>query len=272
MALSSSLLWELSQPDLPSDPSFLFGTMHVKDQRAYQFLPVVQSYLQRCSAFALEYDLNEAALLQAGRPQAYLLPAHRAWRNSIPEKKYRKIRQLFLKAVQLDIDGWQHLQPLILSNLILEKMLSDDYPLALDHHLWALASQLDKQLLGIETFRFQMDLLSSIPLEDQLGNLLELARHISKHRRQIDKMADLYARADLRQLHKQVARSTGRQRRLLLYNRNQTMARKIHEFGLEQATFSAIGAGHLSGKFGVLRLLKLQGWKLRPVKVLPNPL
>ncbi|MCB0641627.1 MAG: TraB/GumN family protein, partial [Phaeodactylibacter sp.] len=176
----------------------------------------------------------------------------RRWRTLVPEAKYQKIRQLFLKAVGLDIDHFQHLRPLVLSNLILEKMLSDDYPRALDHQLWQLAKQLEKQLLGIETFSFQMNLLSSIPMEDQLSNLLELARNISKHRRQIQKMADLYARADLRQLHKQVARSTGRQRRLLLYNRNQTMAQKIHQFGLQQTTFAAIGAGHLSGKFGVL--------------------
>ncbi|MGB0863917.1 MAG: TraB/GumN family protein [Saprospiraceae bacterium] len=35
----------------------------------------------------------------------------------------------------------------------------------------------------------------------------------------------------------------------------------------EQTLFCAIGAGHLSGKKGVLKLLKDKGYKVKPVKL-----
>lgn len=48
-----SLLWQISGNGLAS-PSFLFGSAHVKDNRAFQFSDSVMLALEACDLFALE--------------------------------------------------------------------------------------------------------------------------------------------------------------------------------------------------------------------------
>jgi uncharacterized protein YbaP (TraB family) len=45
------------------------------------------------------------------------------------------------------------------------------------------------------------------------------------------------------------------------------MAHRLNLMVREQSLFAAIGAGHLAGEKGVLRLLKKQGLKLKAIEV-----
>jgi len=54
-------------------------------------------------------------------------------------------------------------------------------------------------------------------------------------------------------------------RKLMLYRRNTIMADRFSEKIYKKSIFCAIGAGHLGGKQGVLRLLKLNGLVVQPV-------
>jgi uncharacterized protein YbaP (TraB family) len=54
-------------------------------------------------------------------------------------------------------------------------------------------------------------------------------------------------------------------RKLLLYERNTIMAERFAEIARQESLFCAVGAGHLSGKKGLLRLLKKEGFKVRPI-------
>src|SRR5579871_2249156 len=48
-----TLLWRISGKDL-KEPSYLFGTMHVKDKRVFGFSDSVMLAIQKCKSFALE--------------------------------------------------------------------------------------------------------------------------------------------------------------------------------------------------------------------------
>ena len=53
---------------------------------------------------------------------------------------------------------------------------------------------------------------------------------------------------------------------LLLTNRNRNWIPKIEQLISEQATFIAVGAGHLGGADGVISLLRKQGYVVTPIK------
>lgn len=257
-----SLLWQLSHSDVAWN-SYVFGTMHVRDARAFRHLTPVFPLIDTCQAFALEYDLREMQQYQLQHGQAFLLPHGQQLKNLLPDKKYQKLRQLLLKAVQLDLDRFGHLVPFLITGLVQERMLQQDAPIALDHYLWQYAEGQEKELLGIETYESQVQVVAHIPIQEQLTALLKLGQHLQSHRRHLHRAAELYAKGDIQQLYKQTVRSTGALRHLLLRKRNLHMAERIHELARERALFSAIGAGHLGGKNGVLRLLKLKGWKVK---------
>lgn len=56
----------------------------------------------------------------------------------------------------------------------------------------------------------------------------------------------------------------GGMKEVLIYNRNQLMYERI-DGRREQSSFYALGAAHLAGKKGVLRLLKNAGYKIKAI-------
>jgi len=75
----------------------------------------------------------------------------------------------------------------------------------------------------------------------------------------------LYQQAELNKLYQKKKKHLGNLRKLLLYDRNLVMAQRLEIQFLKEKTFVTIGAAHLSGEKGVLRLIKLQGFTIRPV-------
>ena len=78
-------------------------------------------------------------------------------------------------------------------------------------------------------------------------------------------LAALYQKANIKKLYKKVKKSSKGMRQLMIYNRNQNMADRLADFAAQHAICAAVGAGHLSGKRGVLNLLKQKGFELKPI-------
>ncbi len=53
---------------------------------------------------------------------------------------------------------------------------------------------------------------------------------------------------------------------VLLYNRNRNWVNKMETLMPEKSVVIAVGAGHLPGEFGVIKLLRKAGYKVEPVK------
>ena len=142
---------------------------------------------------------------------------------------------------------------------------SNDRHVSLDQHLYDFAKNKGLNILGIESFDSQVEVLKKMPLKDQLKSLKEMATHFERFRRNIKKTTEIYIEADLQKLLKKVKKTAGGMRSLLLYDRNVIMADRIASLAQENSLFAAIGAGHLAGKKGVLRLLKMKGLQVTPI-------
>lgn len=266
-AIKQTLLWEILHDDAPG-PSYVFGTMHVQDQRAFTFLDLAYEKIRECEYMALEFDLGEAP--SGMDPGIVRLPEGLALSSLITEKKFRKIRKIFLKVAGVDLDAFQHFSPIVVSNIINEHILSKDMPTSLDEHLWKYARSLGKPVAGIESYREQLAILKSIPLDHQAQALASMGLNIRRHRRQILRMAEIYKAGDIFKLCRAARRNASGLRQLLLYRRNGVMAERIAQLAASHSVFCAIGAGHLGGGKGVLRLLKQAGLKVKPVRGCPK--
>lgn len=261
---NNSLLWRLTGASLPG-VSYVFGTMHVRDRRAFRLLLPVMDYIRECEALATEFALDEASL--HFDPSLLQLPDAQTLEELIPDKKYRKLRKIVLKTTGLDIHLLRDKKPIIIANLIDERILARDMPVALDQELWHFARREGKILYGIETYREQLQILQKIPIEDQLKALLAIGRNISRHRKHLLRMTALYEQGNIRQLYQSARRGAQGLRRLMLYDRNALMAERIGRLIRRQPTFCAVGAAHLAGGKGVLRLLKHQQLRVEPVDI-----
>lgn len=257
-----TLLWRIDHPRLPGS-SYLFGTMHVRDRAAFAFLQHARRYLSECQALATELSLDTNISLQVSHK--LLLPPGKTLADYLSPHRYDKIRTILLKAFGINADNFQHFVPIMLINVLSDSLLNKDFPRALDEELWYIAGGMGKERHGIETLEEQMNLMSRIPLPYQFAMLKSIARQVNRFRRQMQASAAMYQTGDPQLLYNAVKRSSQGLRHLILYRRNEIMAERIANIIQAQPTFCAIGAGHLGGKRGVLRLLKQQNLRLHPL-------
>jgi len=264
MANTYDLLWEINHPDL-SRPSYLLGTMHVRNSSAFIHQQLIQQRILQCDAYAGEYALNPES--RQVDPQLFLLDPPQTLQSYYGEKKYNRLKERIQKCFQVDLRQHQQTLPIFIISLIDQQILKEDHPFFLDEYLWQFAEGFDRTMMGIEQFEEQCAILAKIPLEYQFNSLKWISKNHNRYRRQLNRMAQLYERGALQQIYKAARRSAGKLRKLLIFDRNIIMADRIGVIVKEQSTFIAIGAGHLGGKSGVLRLLKLKGYQLRPTKI-----
>ena len=258
-----SLLWQLEHRAF-SEPSFLFGTMHVKDKRAFSTLDLLYHKIDACSAFASEFNLEEA--FTGLDPKYVLLPENQTLDQLIPPKKLHKIAKILKKSFRIELMNFLRYRPMMLTAMIDEQIFSQDRPFTLDRQLWSYAKSMEKEMLGIETYQEQIQIFQDIPIDYQVKILLAMSKNVRRHRKGLLRVADLYQQANLQQLYKSTVKGARGLKKLLIFDRNQLMANRIANLIAEQSVFCAIGAGHLPGAKGVLRLLKRKGFKVKPVK------
>jgi uncharacterized protein len=258
----NSLLWKIDGEGLTS-PSYLFGTMHVRDSRAFRQLELVYGKIGMCEGYAAEFHLEEGV----GHDDAIAmqLPDGQLISGLFTPKKYKRYRGVLLKSTGIDLGNFDAVLPFVVLNLATEQLLASDMPYPLDQHLWGFAKLAGKSLHGIETFQEQLAVLSKIPLETQVKMLGGLCANIGKFRQYLRKLAGHYESSEVQQLYKMVKRNTKDMRHLMIYHRNQVMAERIAALVRQQSVFVSIGAAHLSGGKGVLRLLKKEGLSVSPV-------
>ncbi len=257
-----TLLWKIETKKQPN-PSYVFGTMHVRDQRAFKYKELTEQKILECDAFAAELNLEEAEhLFDAG---ALNLPEGQTLDSILKPKAFARIDKLFRKKIGVPLENFNNSRPLLISNIITEKIFSEDMPLALDAALYQFASQHGKITLGIENFEEQLNILEKIPLDFQIKSLNWMAKNFKRFRKQLQKMTKDYETGDIQKLYQATKKNAKGLRKVLIYDRNAIMARRIADMAAEQSLFAAIGAGHLGGEKGVLRLLKKAGFKVKPV-------
>jgi len=257
-----TLLWQIEQGE-HQQPSYLLGTVHAKCEEAFINIGEWCAHLDMCTHFAAEIDLdnpnNQNWINEAQ------LPAGQILEQLIPEKKYHKLRKIIRKASGLDINHFQQFLPIVICQFVQEQLMPSEMPYTLDQYLWDYARRQGKKNSGLESAEEQLQVIKKIPLERQLKDLLYLGKNISRERRELFKMIELYAAGDYQSLFKSAKKSIGNSRRVMLYDRNEIMAARILELIPENSAFFAIGAAHLGGQKGVLRLLKQAGAKVKPV-------
>ncbi len=237
--------------------------MHTADRRAFSHLEKALGAIEAVEAFALEFDTSE---LEQVDTSAYLMfPDGETLTDYLGERSYRRVYKHLLRQTGLDISYYRTYKPFWIIQAVDQLVLASEGELSLDEYLEREARAMGKKVLGIETLSEQLQVLSGLSLEWQMKMLVSLSRNVPQYRREMHHLAELYVRGDVRQLYRSGKKRLGPHRELMLYRRNRVMAGRINSIAGHQTLFAAVGAAHLSGKFGLIALLKAEGWRCRPV-------
>ncbi len=260
---TQGLLWSVSHPDRPGLSSRLFGTMHIRDGRAFSDIARVYEHIQGCEVFAAEFDLGDLDNLSAS---PFRLAPTAPLDALMGPRHYQRLRKILARALHLSLDQFRHAHPLVTASVVTEQLQQRDAPLALDHHLYEYAASEGKQLIGIETLAEQAEIMAQIPLAYHVDQLVAMSRHFSKYARKMRQLAEVYESGDLRRLHQLTRRGDKKMRRVLVEHRNKVMVDRLLPWIDAQSLFFAVGAGHLPGRYGLIHLLRQEGYVVRCVR------
>jgi len=237
--------------------------MHVKSQSAFTYSQMAKSCIDECAAFAAEIDLDLASSFDP--EQLFKMRENGSLHDFFSATQLQKIRNVLIKAFEVDIEKFINHVPLFTVNAISEKLMSKGNPLPLDLSLWMYAKTKQKYCFGIEDFEAHYEVLHSIPYAVQAKQLHKLSKNVSSVRKEVAKLNLLYSKADIKNIYKKAKQSLGSMRDIMLYERNDIMSRHIMDFKNQGKLFCAVGAAHLYGKNGILAQLKRSGYQVKPI-------
>lgn len=260
--LSDALLWEVKSESV-SHSSYIFGTIHLKCPSLAQFIAGLEEVSNKVDVIFTETKLNQSVAASN-----YEISDGQTLLDLIGVKKYMKIKKIFNKAFDFDLDAHNRLLPLLVAqNLALISQDVQNSP-SLDLEIFRLAMRKQLKYSGIETIEEQLTILSKIPIEYQLKALLKIAKNIGSFRKKLNQLIQMYEDQRIGQLHQSSKKQLGKIRNLLLKDRNYLIAERIGNLHKVEASLFTFGAGHLAGKNGVLALLKRNGHYLYPKSLL----
>ncbi|MBL7746548.1 MAG: TraB/GumN family protein, partial [Chitinophagaceae bacterium] len=263
-----TLLWKIERSDLKK-PSFLFGTMHLQDKRLFNLGDSFYHYFEKAEGFAIEVNFNEYIDSLLGRTF-----------NSVEEEQLNDGEE---GIVDVKIDTASNIempppppQEELKSNKYFKKyfrkirnerarrlLVYGEMPTILDAYLYGMAMKQGKWLGAVEEVKDQLNLMDEFGKDVDEDDMNETEE---KMMFTLDNMIKIYLNKDLDKIEQYAVNgSSSRMKAAIFTNRNVKMAHSIDSLSHSRSMFYAVGAAHLPGDSGVIKLLRAQGYTVTPV-------
>ena len=257
---NTQLLYRISGNGLNQD-SYLFGTIHTMPKEDFEMPKKVTDAIKTCATIALEIDIDMNMSEKIEIAKMTMIPNGETLKNYMVDSSYVK-----LKSYCIDSMGWKdskfeqyaHLKPFFFSSLVLQEKIGKQKSFEMEFD--KLAKKYKKPLIGLETVMYQMETIDRISIKDQVQFMDDFS-NISE----FDVLFELYEKEDINGLYQMISEETDMLPEFnhwFLDVRNANWIPVIDKQISKEATFIAVGAGHLGGTNGVLELLKKQGYTI----------
>ncbi len=239
----------------------LLGTMHGANQSAYTFVHAILEHICQADLYIGETNLDD----MKDQHTDNLMLDQGTIIDLVSKKKFDKINRLSQKVFNINLHPYINLKPMFFVNILTQQVLTSSFSETLDTYLWNEAKKNNLTCIGLESYQEQCDLFKHLDLPWQTKQLLDIFRHITKFKTTIKKVNKLYRDQKIEALYKITKKQLGGLRKELLYKRNEIMARRIIHYLEDRTPFISVGAAHLSGYKGILRLIKQAGFQIQSV-------
>jgi uncharacterized protein YbaP (TraB family) len=254
------LLWRISGKGLDK-PSYLFGTMHLTDRRLFQFGDSLYHALERTEGFAAELDMNNIftqyinTMVTEEKEKVYVQRLiDKEWLARNQRLLERRFRKPVAEITMDDIANEERKQ----NARLLE---SGDMKTFMDAYLFDIANRQGKWTGGIEDPEDQLNLKDETTPTERLRLLFA---DKSESKKALEWMIETYLKEDLDLIDRSEVIWRGARDAILL-KRNIKMAQRIDSLAQLRSCLFAVGAAHLPGDTGLVKLLREKGYTVTPV-------
>ena len=259
----NGLLWKVTSTT--GKESFLFGTIHSEDARVLDYPEVLLESLRAAPVFAMELvpDLPTISnLMQAMRYTDGTLLA-----DKTGAELYQQIEDR-LASYGLPATEVKHLK--VWAAAMTLSVPPPETGMFLDFSLSLRAASMGATLTALETLEEQVGFLEGMAAEDQLTMLRQVVLDFDKLQQQNNEMVEIWLRRDLNKLvevsRQQLAEMEPRMATWFqlegIDKRNKKMMARAQPLLQQGGVFIAVGALHLPGSTGLIKLLGDAGYQL----------
>jgi len=274
--LHNALLWEISGGDLQSN-SYLYGTIHMIDRQDFYLSDPLKKAIGDAQKVVFEINMesmNDMTAMMGIMMKAFM-PDNTSLEDLLSPEDYQIVAQHF-EAMGLPMMFLSRIKPMFLSVLATNEMnyeeggmMTSPNTVSYEMEIMKLAQAQEKPFDGLETLDFQMSMFDSIPYDIQAQMLVETIQEENEEdNSKLDTLVMLYKQQNLdgmEVLFQSDSSGLAEFEDLLLNKRNTNWIPVMRNMMSEGTTLFAVGAGHLVGEKGVIRLLEAEGYTLKPI-------
>ena len=278
-----TLLWKIQNEEFPERPaSYLFGTLHVTDQRVLALSPAVMDALSYSARVALEVDETSPERTQEAiaTMRTAVLPASGPKLETLLAKADAARATQMMTRAGLPGELIQRVKPwvamLVSTTSDCEQQRLKHGKLSLDSQLAQLAENRGVGSFGLESTEMQYSALAELPDADQVSLLKATLAGYDRIDDLTETMVQLYlahnlgamwpVQAELARTHGANVAALEAYRHNVLEDRNVRMRDRTMMHLANGGVFIAVGAMHLPGDTGMVELFREAGYKLTPIE------
>lgn len=261
--LEKSLLWEVSGNGL-TESSYVYGTIHMTCDATLD--NDVLKALDDTKLLVLEIDMDDPSL-QMNMMKGMYMKDGKTIKDLVSEEDYLTISTFVKEQMGMPLDALGNIKPFFITAMFYPKLLGCPVQ-SFEAQLMKIAHEQEEEVLGLETVEEQLGVFDEIPYEDQATDLLRSAKdNLTTDKESFQKLMELYKSEDIEgmvtMMDEDKNLSTTKHKDKMLDNRNKNWISKIGNHAKNQPTFFGVGAAHLAGDNGVIKLLRKAGYTVK---------
>ncbi len=266
-ANDNTLLWEITGKNLKK-PSYIFGTFHLLCKDDIHFSANLLQAVKNADEVYFEMDLDDPKNTLGGMFFMNMQNG-KTLKDLYSEQEYEKVNKFFKDSLKMNISFFNKMKPMMLEALLYPRMMPCKTPSGVEMELLSIVKKEKKEVKGFETIEFQSGIFDSIPYDVQAKALLKDIDSTEKYKAYFVKMMNIYKAQQLEGINNIISDTsfgTGENNDALLKNRNENWVKQLKLIFKKNNIFMAVGAAHLTGKDGVIALLRKEGYTLHPIE------
>ena len=262
---TKALLWEISGNGLEKS-SYLFGTIHLMCKDDFVISDGVKNAFNQADQIALEVDLDDPSEMQAFQTGMMNMAGY-DYKGTLSEKDYNRLDGIMKANYGQGMAVMRIMKPFGVMSALYGEMLACGTPESYELSFVEMAKGETKEVLGLESAASQVAIFDNIPVKEQMTWLSDMLGDTGESKAEWSQMVANYKAQDLAALYASMAESPeyAKYEKQLLDNRNEAWIPKIGEMAKVKSTFIAVGAMHLAGGKGVIKLLREAGYTVKPM-------
>jgi len=263
---NKSLLWRISGKHM-SNPSYLFGTMHIICATDYIWTDSMEKSLTNADEVCFEMDMDDPSVMMAVAT-AMISTNGKTIKDYLTDEQYKLLTKYVEDNLHMDMSVLNQMKPVALQMLFSEKVINCDTPVSYEERIMGIAKEEKKNIVGLEEAREQIALLEKMPVDSAIQEIIRSIQSKTETDTEYEKMVMLYKNQDIQGLYRLIKRSkeAGLDMGDFLDKRNKKWIDRIVDKMDQRSVFFAVGAGHLWGDKGLIALLRKEGYTVEPIK------